>query len=62
MEEKVLNAHDVAKKNNCSPQKGYNIINGIKEAYCEKHNIDKKYIPKIFVAGKISEKIYNEII
>lgn len=62
MEEKVLNVHDVAKKNDCSPQKAYNIINNIKKVYCKKHNIDEKYIPKIFVAGKISEKIYNEIL
>lgn len=62
MEEKVLDVYDVAKKNNCSPQKAYNIIIGIKEVYCKKHNINKENMKKIFVAGKISEKIYNEIL
>lgn len=59
---KILDKFDVAERNNCSPSKGYKIILGIKEAYCKKYNIDKKIGKELFVAGKISEKIYNEFI
>lgn len=59
---KMLDSIEVAKRNNCSKAKGYNIILGIKSAYCKRYNIDKESAKKFFVAGKISEKIYSEFL